>query len=141
MFVFSVTHIPISSLACRRSRLDPRLLESVQKALQHGFVRTDKNFLGICRRKNIIAGSCVVSALLLGDRPANAHVVVANLGDSRAVLARGTTALRLSDDHKPNRPDEKKRIVKAGGKVLDVRLCICSCRAVPCHVVWLGLRL
>jgi serine/threonine protein phosphatase PrpC len=33
----------------------------------------------------------------------NAHLVVANLGDCRAVLCRDGRAVRLTEDHKPNR--------------------------------------
>eukprot|EP00041_Stephanoeca_diplocostata_P028138 m.787719 g.787719 ORF g.787719 m.787719 type:complete len:94 (+) comp23309_c0_seq50:1959-2240(+) len=29
------------------------------------------------------------------------------------------TALPMSDDHKPNRPDEERRIKRAGGHVID----------------------
>jgi len=43
------------------------------------------------------------------------------LGDSRAVLYRITNkeklAIELSYDHKPTRPDEKKRIISCGGKI------------------------
>ncbi|XP_048127648.1 probable protein phosphatase 2C 8 [Rhodamnia argentea] len=46
-------------------------------------------------------------------------VVVANCGDSRAVLCRGGVAMALSDDHKPNRPDELKRVEDAGGRVIN----------------------
>lgn len=49
---------------------------------------------------------------------------VANLGDSRCVLARaksgtatGYTAIGLSEDQKPEDPLEKARILKAGGRV------------------------
>ncbi len=42
------------------------------------------------------------------------HVLVANVGDSRAVLSRDGNALALTDDHKANRPDEIARIVNAG---------------------------
>ncbi|CAI9094297.1 OLC1v1030012C1 [Oldenlandia corymbosa var. corymbosa] len=47
------------------------------------------------------------------------ELVVANCGDSRAVLSRGGVALPLSNDHKPDRPDEKDRVEAAGGKIID----------------------
>ncbi|KAK4431346.1 protein phosphatase 2C 51 [Sesamum alatum] len=46
-------------------------------------------------------------------------VVVANCGDSRAVLSRGGVAVQLSDDHKPDRADELRRIEACGGKVIN----------------------
>ncbi|KAL6616366.1 hypothetical protein ACP70R_038636 [Stipagrostis hirtigluma subsp. patula] len=46
------------------------------------------------------------------------HIVVANAGDSRAVLSRGGAPVPLSVDHKPDRPDELARIEAAGGRVI-----------------------
>ncbi|CAL9115139.1 probable protein phosphatase 2C 68 [Musa acuminata AAA Group] len=46
------------------------------------------------------------------------HIVVANCGDSRAVLCRGGVPVPLSFDHKPDRPDELSRIEAAGGRVI-----------------------
>jgi len=44
---------------------------------------------------------------------------VANLGDSRAVLVqRNGSASPVSEDHKPNRPDERARVQAAGGRVI-----------------------
>ncbi|KAK8610069.1 hypothetical protein V6N13_026613 [Hibiscus sabdariffa] len=48
------------------------------------------------------------------------EVVVANCGDSRAVLCRGGTAVALSRDHKPDRPDERERVEAAGGRVINI---------------------
>ncbi|VDM61029.1 unnamed protein product [Angiostrongylus costaricensis] len=45
------------------------------------------------------------------------RIIVANAGDSRAVLCRGGIAVDLSIDHKPEDDIEKKRIVNAGGYV------------------------
>ncbi|XP_060206864.1 protein phosphatase 2C 51-like isoform X2 [Lycium barbarum] len=45
-------------------------------------------------------------------------VVVANCGDCRVVLCNSGVAIPLSNDHKPDRPDEKKRVEDAGGKIL-----------------------
>ncbi|VAH39672.1 unnamed protein product [Triticum turgidum subsp. durum] len=64
-------------------------------------------------QKGAIVGSTAVVALLVRDR-----LIVANCGDSRAVLSRGGVAVPLSHDHKPDRPDEMARIKAAGGKVM-----------------------
>ncbi|XP_021757268.1 protein phosphatase 2C 37-like [Chenopodium quinoa] len=45
-------------------------------------------------------------------------IVVSNCGDSRAVLCRKGVAIPLSNDHKPDRPDELTRIEEAGGRVI-----------------------
>ncbi|KAF7830684.1 protein phosphatase 2C 51-like [Senna tora] len=47
------------------------------------------------------------------------EVVVANCGDCRAVMGRGGEAFALSNDHKPDRPDELMRIEAAGGRVIN----------------------
>ncbi|OIV99746.1 hypothetical protein TanjilG_26084 [Lupinus angustifolius] len=59
-------------------------------------------------------GSTAVVAIL-----SQSHIIVANCGDSRAVLYRGKEALPLSVDHKPNREDEWARIEAAGGRVIN----------------------
>merc|ERR1719226_66676 len=46
-------------------------------------------------------------------------IVVANAGDSRAVLCRRGKAIDLSEDHKPNLPTERNRIERAGGFVVE----------------------
>ncbi|KAH9315248.1 hypothetical protein KI387_023875 [Taxus chinensis] len=46
------------------------------------------------------------------------QLVIANCGDSRAVLSRGGKAIPLSNDHKPEREDEMGRIEAAGGRVI-----------------------
>ncbi|WVZ69422.1 hypothetical protein U9M48_018210 [Paspalum notatum var. saurae] len=50
-------------------------------------------------------------------------IVVANCGDSRAVLCRGGVPVPLSDDHKPERPDETERVEAAGGYVIHWNGC------------------
>ncbi|OEL13923.1 putative protein phosphatase 2C 51 [Dichanthelium oligosanthes] len=59
-------------------------------------------------------GSTAVVAVV-GQR----RIIVANCGDSRAVLSRGGVAVPLSTDHKPDRPDELQRVEAAGGRVIN----------------------
>ncbi|KAM6601659.1 hypothetical protein CsatA_021268 [Cannabis sativa] len=59
-------------------------------------------------------GSTAVVALVCSS-----HIIVANCGDSRAVLCRGKEPVPLSVDHKPNREDEYARIEASGGKVIQ----------------------
>lgn len=58
-------------------------------------------------------GSTAVVAIVTPEK-----IVVANCGDSRAVLCRKGKAIPLSRDHKPDRPDELSRIEAAGGRVI-----------------------
>ncbi|XP_044505921.1 probable protein phosphatase 2C 75 isoform X3 [Mangifera indica] len=60
-----------------------------------------------------LCGSTAVVAVLTSE-----YIVVANCGDSRAVLCRGGRAIPLSCDHKPDRQDELARIEAAGGRVI-----------------------
>lgn len=60
-------------------------------------------------------GCTAVVALLKGT-----DLYVANAGDSRAVLCRGTSAIPLSEDHKPADARERERIIAAGGFLSDV---------------------
>ncbi|GFQ06225.1 protein phosphatase 2c 16 [Phtheirospermum japonicum] len=59
-------------------------------------------------------GSTAVVAVVCSS-----HIIVANCGDSRAVLYRGKEAIALSIDHKPSRDDEYARIEASGGKVIQ----------------------
>jgi len=62
------------------------------------------------------SGTCCISVFIQRNK-----AFVANIGDSRCVLGRVTTkeksAIELSNDHKPTRPDERNRILKSGGKI------------------------
>ena len=55
------------------------------------------------------AGATALAVLVLG-----ACLLVANAGDSRAVLSRRGRAIDLSRDHKPSCPAERERIQAAG---------------------------
>ncbi|CAD7699335.1 unnamed protein product [Ostreobium quekettii] len=74
------------------------------------FHQTDDEF----RHEDVSAlvGSTAV-IVLVGQR----YYLVANCGDSRAVLCRAGQAHPLTVDHKPEREDEMARVEKAGGQV------------------------
>ena len=82
-------------------------------ALTQGFLLTDKQYLSRANQLGYDDGSTAV--LLMMNK---GHIFVGNVGDSRAVLVKADSkAIPLSFDHKPNRPDEKKRITDLGGQV------------------------
>jgi len=62
------------------------------------------------------SGSTCVSVLIVGNK-----VFCANVGDSRAVLAREVdnqlNGYALNRDHKGSEPDEEKRILTNGGRI------------------------
>ncbi|MCO5581152.1 hypothetical protein L7F22_035030 [Adiantum nelumboides] len=91
----------------------PKLITDTKVAIVESYQQTDSEFLQEETNQKHDAGSTASTAILVGDR-----LLVANVGDSRAVVCRGSTAYALSEDHKPNRKDERQRIEKAGGVVI-----------------------
>lgn len=63
------------------------------------------------------AGCTAVVALIQGDT-----LLVANAGDSRCIVSRKGQAIEMSTDHKPDNPDERARIMNAGGFVTAGRV-------------------
>eukprot|EP00041_Stephanoeca_diplocostata_P011188 m.181999 g.181999 ORF g.181999 m.181999 type:complete len:433 (+) comp18452_c0_seq5:137-1435(+) len=96
------------------------LTETVVKdAITAAAAATDKEFLRIAKIRKRQDGCCCIAVLLL-----DSTMFVINIGDSRAVIARkDNVAEAMSDDHKPERPDEQKRIEDAGGHVLKYGDC------------------
>jgi len=58
-----------------------------------------------------------VSPIIESDVVVNYKVLVANIGDSRALVGKNGSCLTLSEDHKPSSPAEQRRIENAGGFV------------------------
>ncbi|GMH11187.1 hypothetical protein Nepgr_013028 [Nepenthes gracilis] len=96
-----------------------------KEAMERSFSRMDREITaldegapGNCRCElqtpqcNAV-GSTAVVAIVTPDK-----IIVANCGDSRAVLCRNGKPIPLSADHKPDRPDELARIEEAGGRVI-----------------------
>lgn len=65
---------------------------------------------------------CTAVTCWLAKQGASRTLHVANVGDSRAVLLRGTNALRLTKDHKPDDPEEKQAVIARGGLVMNGRI-------------------
>ncbi|KDP22154.1 hypothetical protein JCGZ_25985 [Jatropha curcas] len=91
----------------------PQFIENTKLAISETYQRTDVDFLDSEKDSYRDDGSTASTAVLVGD-----HLYVANVGDSRTVISKAGKAIPLSEDHKPNRSDERKRIENAGGVVM-----------------------
>ncbi|KAL4161355.1 hypothetical protein PRNP1_001910 [Phytophthora ramorum] len=103
-------------------------VDNVREILVDAFAIVDAEILQRTVILNKRDGSTVLLGLLVGGK-----LFVANLGDSRAVLAQADdnsdvsddeddeaapSAVRLSVDHKPDLKEETERVEEAGGKVI-----------------------
>jgi serine/threonine protein phosphatase PrpC len=104
-------------------------VEKIRELLVDAFATVDAEILQRTVILNKRDGSTVLLGLLVGGK-----LFVANLGDSRGVLAQAedsaedsdgeedeelaSTAVRLSVDHKPDLREETERVEEAGGKVI-----------------------
>lgn len=63
------------------------------------------------------SGTSAVIVVQIGD-----SLICANAGDSRAILCKANNKIiKLSNDHKPNLPIEKERILASGGRVERIK--------------------
>lgn len=100
---------------------------AMRSALQAAFRTTEHNFFQYMNRLEGgaahawgTAGSTACTATFFGpDEECRLRLAIANAGDSRAVLGRKDgKAVRLSEDHTPNIPGERKRIETEGAAVV-----------------------
>ncbi|XP_025886149.2 probable protein phosphatase 2C 75 [Solanum lycopersicum] len=101
-----------------------RVKEMWKRVLKSCFERIDEMAFDTCYKCGIgvpcgcpphyygIGGSTALLTILTEKT-----IIVANCGDSRAVLCTGGRAIPLSIDHKPDRPEERARIEACGGHV------------------------
>ncbi|XP_053111458.1 protein phosphatase 1K, mitochondrial isoform X2 [Hemicordylus capensis] len=91
--------------------------QNLEKVLMKAFLEIDKAY---ARHAHLSANAALLNAgttatvALLRD---GIELVVASVGDSRALLCRKGKAVKLTIDHTPERKDEKERIKKCGGFV------------------------
>lgn len=102
----------------RMGFLRPQVVYRMEAALNAGYEHTDKALLAFCAEKRIDYSACTsVTCVVAGDL-----LSVAHLGDSKAVLGReGAGGLiggrYLTNDHKPDQIEERRRIERAGGSL------------------------
>ena len=103
-------------LVSRRCReMFPAIIRSNNFDIAQSFLQMQSD-LNSCDIDTKCSGAtCVLATITSGNK-----LSIYNCGDSRAVLGRRTpngsiAAHALSNDHKPDRPDERKRILGCGG--------------------------
>mmetsp|Transcript_15709 Transcript_15709/g.34468 ORF Transcript_15709/g.34468 Transcript_15709/m.34468 type:complete len:281 (-) Transcript_15709:85-927(-) len=94
--------------------------QSAPDALLQAFTTTDEELV----RRNIMSSGCTACVCLLQEERHARVIYTAHLGDSRAVMARGVSATRLTSmtDHKATDPLEAKRVIEAGGQIINDRV-------------------
>lgn len=79
-------------------------------ATRDAYLVTDRHILDAVEK----GGSTAVTAMACDN---GGRVVVANVGDSRAVMSKAGKAVQLSVDHDPGRPTERANVEARGGHV------------------------
>ncbi|CAE7029401.1 unnamed protein product [Symbiodinium sp. KB8] len=121
------TSLPVMAMSEALFELDKALRSDGQG--EQGFLQLTggKAVESSVRNAFGLMGSTAVMAMIECDGAPQlgppTRIVVANLGDSRAIVCRGGEAIPLSEDHKPEAPTERERIEKAGGCVRRVGPC------------------
>jgi serine/threonine protein phosphatase PrpC len=110
---FCAAHLP-RTIACEPASDVPTVLRDSFLHMDHMLTDLAKKVPPTDPGHPDRVGSTAVTCLINRDT-----LVVANAGDSRAVLSRGGCALELSNDHKPSLQTEADRINRAGGFVVE----------------------
>jgi len=82
------------------------------KALKQAFKDCDAS-LRVHQKPTSDVSGCTANTAMITPN----HIICANAGDSRCILARDQSVIEMSKDHKPSDKEENDRITKAGGLV------------------------
>lgn len=115
-----VTELPRNLQKCLRER--PTLSDdNLTKVVEEACDLSDREFLEKARKSEALDGSTCILGLIYQNDQGLYRLLIANIGDSRAVMCRHLDgqlfAVRLSEDQKPGREDERARIEGVGGLV------------------------
>lgn len=89
----------------------------IAKGIRSGFLSFDEEMRELPEVARGSSGSTAVCAFVSPDK-----VYIANCGDSRAIICRDGVPALTSHDHKPVLPEERERILHAGGSVMISRV-------------------
>ena len=92
----------------------------LESAVLAGFKKTEDDFITYAVAKQIPSGSTLIVSIFFQSGDDVLRSITAHVGDSRGVMQIGETVTRLTEDHKPDREDEKVRLAASGGHVVDV---------------------
>ncbi|CAJ0948296.1 unnamed protein product, partial [Mesorhabditis belari] len=117
------------------SKLNERSIELLESGMKTGFMALDNiirsrrgcdfsslftdgsSIIELAAKETDRSGTTAVCAILTPT-----HIIIANLGDSRAVVSRAGESSIGTEDHKPYLEKERERIVGAGGSVMIQRI-------------------
>jgi serine/threonine protein phosphatase PrpC len=89
-----------------------KIVENSYRLLFNAFTLCEESLKDDVDFDTKLSGTTAVITICIGE-----SVICANSGDSRAIMSCKTGVKSLSFDHKPEKPEEKERIINAGGKV------------------------
>ena len=90
------------------------VVKDKEKMMFDLFKALDEELLEEADKKKSYAGTTALMMIVNGKQ-----ITIANAGDSRGILVhRSGSIMLLSQDHKPDRKDERSRITKLGGLII-----------------------
>jgi len=99
-------------MAVRRPPIDDKTMQDLSLEIDQAFLARE------------VEGGSTGTYCLVEKKGSKYHLQVCNVGDSRVVLGsrKNRSCVSLTDDHKPQNPEERARIEAAGGHVASNRV-------------------
>lgn len=94
-------------------KFDTAFFTELENSIRKSFLQVDLAIADDCTISSS-CGTTALTALVLGR-----HLLVANVGDCRAVLSRRGKAVEMSEDHRGVHAGERERVEKCGGYIDD----------------------
>ncbi len=104
-------------------------IKDLKEAIRQGCAQINQEILANDEIKE--QGSCAIMAFIFeNEKDKNKYkIIIANVGDSRAVISKNGKAIQLSTDHKPCNPAEQERIETSRGFITYSFSCGSFCNA------------